>query len=201
MDFELFGQNEEWKTVLEGARSICGRRLQQNQMPKFLTRAIRDLVDEVRNARDLYEQLSSSRGTAVGSPDGPDGLNDDLKKILDALHDKIASLSEETAAGKASEMIRDIHVGAIPAMVFLLQSALQSRVYYFDRPYDLETANKSVEGLGEICRLQDMAISLCTLSFWSKCFPICTVFRAVRHVAQAICSLDVSHSLICSRNE
>ena len=33
-----------------------------------------------------------------------------------------------------------------------------------------------------------------TLSFRSKAFPVCTIFRKVRHVTRAICSLDVSHS-------
>ena len=44
--------------------------------------------------------------------------------------------------------------------------------------------------------IPDSAITFhfCTLSFRSRCFPVCTVFRVVRHVARTICSLDVSHS-------
>ena len=43
-------------------------------------------------------------------------------------------------------------------------------------------------------RLALVRTQACTLSFRGKFFHISTVFRVIRHVARAICSLDVCHS-------
>ena len=157
-ELELFGQDKAWKTVLDGARSICDEELPLIQMPKRLRGRIKDLVFEVNEARSSYEQLLPFKGL---SHDGLDWLNDDLRKNFDAIEDQIKKLSERNAAGKASEIIEHLFTCAIPAMVFLLQSALASRVYHSDEPCALESLNGTVNGLSEIVRLQKMTILLC----------------------------------------
>ena len=157
-ELELFGQDKAWKTVLDGARSVCDPELPLNQMPKRLTRRLKDLIYAVSEARSSYEQLLLFKGL---SHDGLDGLNDDLTKSFDAIEDQIKKLSERNAAGKASKIIEHLFTCAIPAMVFLLQSALLSRVYHSDEPCALESLNEIVNGLSEIVRLQKMTILLC----------------------------------------
>ena len=157
-ELELFGQDKGWKTVVEGARSICAPELLRNQMPRRLIGRIKDLIYEVSEARSSYEQLLPFKGLGH---DGLDGLDDDLAKSFDAIEDHIKKLSEENAAEKASEMIKQLFTCAIPAMVFLLRSALASRVYHSDEPCALESLNATVNGLAEIVRLQKMTILLC----------------------------------------
>ena len=157
-ELELFGQEKAWKTVLNGARSICDPELPLNQMPERLTARIKDLIYQVSEARSSYEKLLSFEGLGHG---GLDGLNDDLTKSFDAIEDQIKKLSETNAAGKAAEIVKHLYTCAIPAMVFLLQSALASRVYHSDEPCTLESLNETVNGLSEIVRLQKMTILLC----------------------------------------
>lgn len=183
LELELFGQDEPWKTLLEGAHSVCGPKLPLNHMPKLLTESIRDLIHDVREARLLYDQLFPFKGF---DHDSLDALNEHLRERLDAIEGQIRALSEKTAANKASEMIRDIYARAIPAMVFLLQSALVSRVYYVDRPYDLDTLNEIVNGLIEIVRLQNLAILLCEKATNWKAKPIPTSRPIVRPTSRKI---------------
>lgn len=182
-ELELFGQNEAWKTVLKGARSICGQKLPLNLMPKLLTESMKDLIQDVREARGLYEQLLPFKGM---DHESLDGLNDQLEDSLAAIEDQIRRLSEKTAAPKGSEMIRDIYARAIPAMVFLLQSALASRLYYSDQPCDLETLNETVNGLREIVNLQKMAILLCEKATHWKAKPVPTSRPIVRPTTRKI---------------
>ena len=176
-DLEVFGEDRAWKTVLEGAHSICGPNLPLNRMPKLLTLTIKALLYEVRDARNLYEQIRPCRDT---NHDPVNGLNGQLKKSLDAIEDQIKTLSEKASVTKGSEVIRDIYARAIPAMVFLLKSALRSRKYHSDEPCDLETLNEIVEGLGEIIRLQNMAILLCEKATHWKAKPVPTSRPIVR---------------------
>lgn len=182
-ELELFGQDSSWKTILEGARSICGPKLPLNRMPKLLTEPMKTLINEVREARSVYEQLLPLRGT---DRDSFDGLDDLLRERLDEIEAQIRSLSEKAATNKASEMIRDIYARAIPAMVFLLKSALTSRVYHSDEPCNLETLNETVSGLGEIVRLQKMAILLCEKATHWKAEPVPTSRPVVRPTTRKI---------------
>ena len=155
---ELFGQHKAWTTVLKGARSVCGVKLPLNHMPKLLTARMRDLVQKVVEARKFYGQLSPFQEL---DHDSHDGLNEELRERLDAIEGQIQTLSEKTAAREGREMIRDIFACAIPAMVFLLRSALVSRMYHVNEPCDLATLNEIVASLKEIICLQRMTISLC----------------------------------------
>ena len=172
-ELKLFDLDEAWKTVLnEGARSICGPKLPLNQTPKLLTKGIiKELIDKVREARDLYEQLSPFKGLGH---DSLGVLNDELRESLDAIEDQIKTLSENNSADEDQKMIRDIFARAIPAMVFLLQSALVSRVYHANEPCNLETLNETVTGLKEIIRLQRMTILLCDKATHWKAKPVPT---------------------------
>ena len=158
INVELFGQDEAWRNVLDGARSVCGRKLPRNQMPKLFTQSVREIINNVKETRDLYEQVLASPGTDRGSLDD---LNDQIKDSLDVLEDQIRRLSEKTAGTKGSEMIRDIFARAIPAMVFLLRSAMVSRTYHSDEPCTLQTLNETIDGLREISRLLRITILLC----------------------------------------
>ena len=157
-ELELFGQDKAWTTVLDGARYVCDPRLPLNQMPKRLIGGIKDLVYEVSEARSSYEQLLPFKRVRH---DGLDRLNDDLRKSFDEIEDQIKRLSESNAAGKAAEITEHLYTCAIPAMVFLLKSALASRVYHSKEPCTLESLNETVGGLSEIVRLQKMIIHLC----------------------------------------
>ena len=172
---KVFGQDRAWKTILEGAKSVCGTKLPLNHMPKLLTGTIKDLIREVRQARSCYERLLP--GT---DHDSFHGLNDQLKKSLNAVEDRIRSLSEKAAGTQRSEMIKDIYARAIPAVVFLLESALRSREYHSDEPCDLETLNETVEGLREIIRVQTMAVLLCEKATRWKAKPVPTSRPIVR---------------------
>ena len=178
---ELFGQDRAWKTVLEGARSICGPKLPLNHMPKLLTDTVKGLVNDVREARVLYEQLLPFKGI---DHDFADGLNHQLEESLDAIEDQIRNLSEKSAATKSSQMIRDIYARAIPAMVYILQSALASRVYNSNEPCDLKILNGIVIGLKEILRLQDMTILLCMKARLWKAKPVSTVQPIIKPTTQ-----------------
>lgn len=200
-ELELFGQDEAWKTVLEGARSICGPKLPLNHMPKLLSKPIKSLINEVREARSSYEQLLSLRGI---DHDSLDGLNDQLRESLDEIEDQIRSLSEQAAATRAPKMIRDIYARAIPAMVFLLQSALVSRMYHSDEPCELETLNETVNGVGEIVRLQKMAIFLCEKAKNWKAKPVTSrpivrpttkkIFPCLRNMREAFSKILVEQN-------
>ena len=176
-ELELFGTDTEWKTVLEGARSICGSHLPRNQMPKLFTSVIRDLILDVREARISYERLLPL-DASEHEFDG--GLDDLLENSVDAIENHIRELSENSEAEKAAEVIRDIFARAIPAMVFLLQSALTFRLYHAEEPCDLETLKEIVKGLREIVRLQKMAILLCEKATHWKAKPIYTSRPIVR---------------------
>ena len=181
--YELFGQERAWKTVLEGAGSVCGAKLLLNRMPKLLTDTVKALVNDVREARGLYEQLLPFREIDHGPLDG---IHLQLRERLDAIENRIRSLSEKNAATKGPEMIRDIYARAIPAMVFLLQSALTSRIYHSDEPCDLETLNGNVRGLKEIVRLQYMTILLCEKAKRWKSKPVPTSRPIIKPITQKI---------------
>ena len=176
-EVELFGQDEAWRNVLEGARSVCGPKLLRNQMPKVFTQSIKELVYNVKETRDLYEQVLASREIDRGSLNK---VNDQVKEGLDTIEDQIRRLSEKTAGTKGPEMIRDIFARAIPAMVFLLRSAMVSRTYYSDEPYNLQTFNETVNGLREISRLLKITTLLCEKATNWKAKPASTSRPIVR---------------------
>ena len=176
-ELELFGQDRAWKKALKGARSLCGSNLKRNQMPKFLTKRIKDIVHDVSEAMDLYKRMLVARAS---DQDLPDEVNDELSDSLNIIENQIKMLSEKSAKSRAPETKTDVYARAIPAMVFLLQSALACRVYHSVDPCDLETLNETVTGLKEIIRLQKMTILLCEKVTQWKAKPVLTNRPVVR---------------------
>ena len=176
-EVELFGQDEAWRNVLEGARSVCGPKLIRNQMPKVLTQSIKELVYDVKETRTLYEQVLASRET---DRDSLNEVNDHVKESLNTIEDQIRKLSEKTAGTEGREMIRDIFARAIPAMVFLLRSAMVSRTYCSDEQCSLQTLNETVQGLKEISRLLKITTLLCEKATNWKAKPAMTSRPIVR---------------------
>lgn len=163
-NLDLLGEEENWKKVLDAARSICGPRLLANRMPTFLTAAIKDLVLHIQEARDVYQQLLSFAGT---DHDQIDGLRGRAKKSLQAIEELIddEDISEGKAFTKRSELIQDTYKGAIPALVLLLKDAFAFHAQSPKRLYDYET-------LKEIVLLQDMIVAICEKAVSWKAKPL-----------------------------
>ena len=183
-DFELFGQHRAWTNVLEGARSVCGSKLPLNQMPKLFTDPMKDLVLEVKGARECYEEILSLQENDDNELHIE--LDGQLKDKLDAIAGQIKSLSKNTAAKNDPKMIRDIYARVIPALVFLLRSALASRLYYRSEPCDLDSLDESVNSLEEIVGLQKTTLLLCKNARAWKVKPVRTEKPIVRPTSQLI---------------
>ena len=141
--FDLLGLEMEWEKILRAARSVGGSELSENRMPTLQTKTIKVLISEVRKARTLYQNRPY------------DEPMDALQELLITIEDRIKndSISEAKASSKKSQMIRDIYACAIPALVFLLESALSFHALH---PKGL----RRYEALQDIVRLQEMIISL-----------------------------------------
>ena len=141
--FDLLGFEMDWRKILKAARSVGGSELPENRMPILQTKTIKVLIREVREARILYQTRPYDKPM------------DDLHELLITIEDRIKhdSISEAKAFSKKSQMIRDIYACAIPALVFLLESALSFHALH---PKGL----RRYEALQDIVRLQEMIISL-----------------------------------------
>ena len=141
--FDLLGFEMDWKKILKAARSVGGSELLENRMPALQTKTIKVLIREVIEARILYQNRPYDKPM------------DDLHELLITIEDRIKhdSISEAKAFSKKSQMIRDIYACAIPALVFLLESALSFHALH---PKGL----RRYEALQDIVRLQEMIIAL-----------------------------------------
>ena len=150
---DLLGQGEEWKKITEAARSVGGKKLAKNRMPKLQTDTIESLIIDIKEARTLYERLAHF---AKLEQDQPDGLYEQLQESLDAIEEQIRhdDISEEAAHPKRSEMIRDIYARAIPALVLLVEASFSFHGFH-------SKGLRRYEALQEIVRLQEMIMLLC----------------------------------------
>ena len=141
--FDLLGFEMDWKKILKAARSVGGSELPENRMPALQTKTIKVLIREVIEARILYQNRPYDKPM------------DDLHELLITIEDRIKhdNISEAKAFSKKSQMIRDIYACAIPALVFLLESALSFHALH---PKGL----RRYEALQDIVRLQEMIIAL-----------------------------------------
>ena len=141
--FDLLGFEMDWKKILKAARSVGGSELPENRMPALQTKTIKVLIKEVIEARILYQNRPYDKPM------------DDLHELLIKIEDRIKhdSISEAKAFSKKPQMIRDIYACAIPALVFLLESALS---FHSLHPKGL----RRYEALQDIVRLQEMIIAL-----------------------------------------
>ena len=140
---DLLGLEMDWEKILKAAQSVGGSKLPKNQMPKFQTETIKALVSEVREARSLYQNRPCDKPI------------DDFHELLISIEDQIKhdGISEAKAFNKKSQMIRDIYTRAIPALVFLLESAFSFHALH---PKGLHR----YEALQDIVRVQEMIICL-----------------------------------------
>ncbi len=141
--FDLLGLEMDWEKILKAAHSVGGSKLPKNQMPTLQTETIKVLINEVIEARNLYQN---------GPYDKP---MDDLHELLITIEDRVKhdSISEAKAFNKKSQMVRDIYARAIPALVFLLESAFSFHALH---PKGL----RRYEALQDIVRLQEVIIRL-----------------------------------------
>ncbi len=141
--FDLLGFEADWEKILKAAHSVGGSKLPKNQMPTLQTETIKALISEIREARTLYQNRPR------------DEPMDDLHELLITIEEQIKhdDISEANAVNKKSEMIRDIYSRAIPALVFLLESAL---LFHALHPKGL----RRYEALRDIVRLQEMITCL-----------------------------------------
>ncbi len=140
---DLLGQHSEWDKVSETAKSV--------HKTKIKTKSIKELHDEIKEAKSLYERLKAIEGL---DHDALKGLNEELQESLYSIEDQINDISEHNTLEKKSETIKDIYGRAIPAMVVLLERALSLRT---SQPRGL----RDFHALEEIIRIQDMTLRLC----------------------------------------
>ncbi|KAL2044789.1 hypothetical protein N7G274_002564 [Stereocaulon virgatum] len=150
---DLFGQENDWKKIFEAARSVCGKKIRENRMPKLQTETIGTLMISIKEARTLYETLAHYKKM---DQEPPDRTWENLECSVDAIEEQIKhdDISEAAAYTKRSEMIRDIYACAIPALVYLLSSCF---TFYGLHPHGLHR----FEALREIVRVQEIIILLC----------------------------------------
>ena len=141
--FDLLGFEMDWEKILEAAHSVGGSKLPKNQMPSLQTETIKVLISEVIEARTLYQNRSYDKPM------------DDLHELLSTIEDRIKhdGISEAEAFNKKSQMVRDIYARAIPALVFLLESAFSFHALH---PKGL----RRYEALQDIVRVQEVIICL-----------------------------------------
>ena len=148
--FDLLGFETDWEKILKAAHSVGGSNLPKNQMPTLQTETIKALISKVIEARTLYQNRPY------------DQPMDDLHELLITIEDRIKhdSISEAKAFNKKSLMVRDIYARAIPALVFLLQSAFSFHTLH---PKGL----RRYEALQDIVRVQEAIICLSMKAkFW-----------------------------------
>ena len=141
--FDLLGFEMDWERILKAAHSVGGSKLPENQIPTLQTETIKVLISEVIEARTLYQNRQYDKPM------------DDLHELLSTIEDRIKhdSISEAKAFNKKSQMVRDIYARAIPALVFLLESAFS---FHAVHPKGLHR----YEALQDIVRLQEVIICL-----------------------------------------
>ena len=141
--FDLLGFEMDWEKILKAAHLVGGSKLPKNQMPNLQTETIKVLISEVIEARTLYQNRPYDKPM------------DDLHELLSTIEDRIKhdSISEAKAFNKKSQMVRDIYARAIPALVFLLESAFSFHALH---PKGL----RRYEALQDIVRVQEVIICL-----------------------------------------
>ena len=149
--FELFGQEDAWKTVTKAARKV--RKSRVGIRPSSKT--ARHFYSRVGEARKIYKDCEPNTDI--------DKHNLTLlNKIFDKLDLEISGFRKTNArpGKKAKILLDDLYSYGIPAMVILLESAIrvQSKLY---------SALDDLDVLKQIIRIQDMTIALCqTMKHW-----------------------------------
>ncbi|KAL6714422.1 hypothetical protein ACLMJK_007845 [Lecanora helva] len=145
---DLLGQETKWDKVLESARAVPKLR--------YCTKAIRDLVRFIKEAQSLYNQFLHSKETnAQALNETKTQLEGDLGDVEGKIHRIMDAQDQEKGeSNKTANTVQDIYSRAIPAMVFLIESALRVRT-------GQSRGLHRYAALKEIIRLQSILHSLC----------------------------------------
>ena len=141
------GQKREWQKVLESAHSV--REMQRNI--RCTTETIKSLLSYIKEAISLYKQLKDLENASASTPEP---LLNQLQLETDKIEEHIEDIAEHKEPKKRSKIIRDIFVYAVPAMIFLLESALVLRV-------SQRRGLQKYSALEEIVRIQEIMLKLC----------------------------------------
>lgn len=178
LEIELFGDDDRWAIVLDGARNVGMSKVKGipvKEKPKLETTMIRNMVALVKEVKDMYKNLSQYQKTDY---DGRNGLNQQLIEGLGKIRREIERVSEEEAGDEKEEVIQDIYAHAIPHLVRLLEVALQCRTEEYSKPHD-------TEALQEVIALQDDILEICRKALWWKAKPL-TSRPMIRFTSQKI---------------
>lgn len=173
---ELFGQDNSWATVLNGAREVGMSKVKGapvKKKPKLETRRIRNMITLVKKVKGIYRDLQQYQET---DHDGGDDLHEQLIEGLDNIGREIKRVSEKKAGNQKAEIIQDIYAHAIPHLVKLLEVALQCRTKDYSKSHD-------TDALQEIIALQDDILELCHKARKWEAKPLTTrpIIRPTSH--------------------
>lgn len=175
-EIELFGQDNSWATVLNGAREVGMSKVKGapvKRKPKLETRRIRNMITLVKKVKGIYRDLQQYQET---DHDGGDDLHEQLIEGLDNIGREIKRVSEKKAGNQKAEIIQDIYAHAIPHLVKLLEVALQCRTKDYSKSHD-------TDALQEIIALQDDILELCHKARKWEAKPLTTrpIIRPTSH--------------------
>ncbi len=154
LEIELFGEDDSWATVLDGARRVGMSEVKGilvKEKPKLETKSIENIITLVKEVKGMYKNLSQYQ---ENDHDGRDGLHQQLIEGLGKITREIEQVSETKAGNKKAEVIQDIYAHAIPHLVRLLEVALQCRTKEYAKSYD-------TDALQEVIALQDDILKIC----------------------------------------
>lgn len=152
-EIELFGEDDSWATVLDGARKVGMSKIKGipvKKKPKLETRRIRNMVALVKEVKGMYKNLSQYQ---ENDHDGRDGLHQQLIEGLGKIRKEIKRVSERKAGNKKAEVIQDIYAHAIPHLVRLLEVALQCRTKEYSKSYDTDAIQEVIALQGDILKI------------------------------------------------
>ncbi|MCJ1450795.1 hypothetical protein MMC28_001129 [Mycoblastus sanguinarius] len=161
---ELYGQEAAWEKILEGAHSASSTKMGKQFKPEHRTRTIKTMISDIREAGWLLIKAASPE---VSDQPTLDRLNEQLRDAIDAIEHRIRSLSEKNAHNKESEIIKDMYVCAIPAMIFLLELAL---IRHASEPFE----ECGLGALEEVLHIQYITHLLCEKCKGWKARPLST---------------------------
>ena len=148
---KLYGQEDLWEKILEGARSVNLTDEGERFKPKARTNMIRTLTEGTKAARNDLRNLADHEDL---SQDELDCLFLQLVNRIDELYLQVRNMQEEENCDESSEIVKEIYTCAIPAMIFLLERCLNFHALQ-------DTCESGLRVLHEVVRLQKIILLLC----------------------------------------
>ncbi|MCJ1412126.1 hypothetical protein MMC19_006218 [Ptychographa xylographoides] len=151
---ELFGEEDDWATILKAARSVRSSRSGKNpsriKVP-IQTSIFKKFLRRVRDTIHCYHRVGVS--DTVGN--NPEHVVIQLHDHLQLLRSEVGSIVKSEDGTKNPELITDIYAHAIPSLVFLVEHALKVRSPRY-------SATDDTQSLQEVIRVQQLVIALGT---------------------------------------